>query len=41
MIAHGLRVVRFTNRELFENADRVADAIYLAASAPFRLASLR
>jgi very-short-patch-repair endonuclease len=40
MIAHGLRVVRFTNRELFENADRVADAIYLAASAPFRLASL-
>jgi very-short-patch-repair endonuclease len=34
MIAHGLRVVRFTNREIFEDADRVADAIYLVASAP-------
>ena len=31
---HGLRVVRFTNRELFEDPDRVADAIYLAATPP-------
>jgi very-short-patch-repair endonuclease len=31
---HGLRVVRFTNREVFENPDQAADAIYLAATAP-------
>lgn len=35
IVTHGLRIVRFTNREVFEGADRVADAIYLAASAPF------
>ena len=36
MISNGLRVVRFTNREIFEDADRIADAIYLMASPPFR-----
>ena len=34
LVGHGLRVVRFTNREVFEDAERVADAIYLVASAP-------
>ncbi len=34
MTANGLRVVRFTNREVFEDPDRIAAAIYLAASAP-------
>ncbi len=31
---HGLRVVRFTNRELFEAPARVADVIYRVATAP-------
>jgi very-short-patch-repair endonuclease len=34
LIKHGLRLVRFTNRELFEDPERIADAIYLAATAP-------
>ena len=34
MMRNGLRVVRFTNVEVFEDAERVADAIYIAATAP-------
>jgi very-short-patch-repair endonuclease len=34
LVEKGLRVIRFTNREVFEDTDRVADAIYLVASAP-------
>ena len=34
LVQHGLRVVRFTNRELFEYPEQVADAIYRAATAP-------
>ena len=34
MLARGIRVVRFANREVFEDPDRVMDAIYLVASAP-------
>src|SRR5215469_6018263 len=31
---HGLRVIRFTNAQVFWKPDYVADAIYLTASAP-------
>jgi very-short-patch-repair endonuclease len=30
----GFRVIRFSNSEVFKDEDRVADAIYLTASAP-------